>query len=137
MSRCSRKKKECFFCNVYFVRRNFLTFVFYLKKFIVYRVSFQIIYTLDTKCALSYSNIFMGWFEEMFIFSLLTNLSDSYLRFVDETARKSACQTNRQQSDLHSKSEHPNPTKKGIAYRQALRVNKMCYNGNNLHNQLL
>ena len=34
-------------------------------------------------CALSYGNIFMGWFEEKFIFLLLTNLSDFYLRFID------------------------------------------------------
>ena len=37
-----------------------------------------------TKCAPSYANIFMGWFEEKFIFPLLTNLSDFYLRFIDD-----------------------------------------------------
>ena len=31
----------------------------------------------------SYENIFMGWFEEKFIFALLTNLRDFYLRFID------------------------------------------------------
>ena len=38
---------------------------------------------MGTKCAPSYANIFMGWFEENFIFPLLTNLSDFYLRFID------------------------------------------------------
>ena len=32
----------------------------------------------------SYANIFMGWFEEKFMFPLLTNLSDFYLRFIDD-----------------------------------------------------
>ena len=39
---------------------------------------------MGTKCAPSYANIFMGWFEEKFIFPLLTNLSDFYLRFIDD-----------------------------------------------------
>ena len=39
---------------------------------------------MGTKCAPSYVNIFMGWFEEKFIFPLLTNLSDFYLRFIDD-----------------------------------------------------
>ena len=34
-------------------------------------------------CAWLYK-IFMGWFEEKFIFPLLTNLSDFYLRFIDD-----------------------------------------------------
>ena len=38
------------------------------------------------------------------------------------------------QSYLHNKSEHPNSTKKSIAYSQALGFNKICYNGSNLHN---
>ena len=38
------------------------------------------------------------------------------------------------QSLLHSKSEHPNSTKKNIAYSQALRFNKVSYNRNNFHN---
>ena len=38
---------------------------------------------MGTKCAPSYANIFMGWFEEKFIFLLLTNLSDFYLHFID------------------------------------------------------
>ena len=38
------------------------------------------------------------------------------------------------QSYLHSKSEHPNSTKKSIAYSQALRFNKICYNRSYLHN---
>ena len=39
---------------------------------------------MGTKCAPSYANIFMGWFEEKFIFQLLRNLSDFYLRFIDD-----------------------------------------------------
>ena len=39
---------------------------------------------MGTKCAPNYPNIFMGWFEEKFIFPLLTNLSDFYLRFIDD-----------------------------------------------------
>ena len=37
------------------------------------------------------------------------------------------------QSCLHSKSKHPNSTEKIIAYSQALRFNKFCYNRNDLH----
>ena len=40
--------------------------------------------------------------------------------------------TNRQ-SYLLSKPEHPNSTQKSIAYSQALRFNKICYNRSNLH----
>ena len=35
---------------------------------------------------------------------------------------------------LHSKSENPNSTKKSIAYSQAVRFNKICYNISNLQN---
>ena len=38
---------------------------------------------MGTKCAPSYANIFMGWFEEKFVFPLLTNLSNFYLHFID------------------------------------------------------
>ena len=38
---------------------------------------------MGTKCAPSYGNIFMGLFEEKFIFPLPTNLSDFYLCFID------------------------------------------------------
>ena len=37
-----------------------------------------------TKCAASYANFFMGCFEESIILPLLTNLSDIYLRFIDD-----------------------------------------------------
>ena len=40
---------------------------------------------MGIKCASSYANTFMGWFEEKFIFPLLTNLRNLYLRFIDET----------------------------------------------------
>ena len=36
------------------------------------------------KCAPSYGNIFVGWFEKKLVFPLLTNLSDFYLRFIDD-----------------------------------------------------
>ena len=39
---------------------------------------------MGTKCAPSSANIFMGWFDEQFIFPLLTNSSDFYLRFIDD-----------------------------------------------------
>ena len=39
---------------------------------------------MGTACAPSYANILMGWFEEKFIFPLLTNLSDFHLRFIDD-----------------------------------------------------
>ena len=139
---------------------------------------------MGTKCAPSYANVFMGWFEEKFIFSLLTNLSDFYLRFIDDIfliwnstkteidnflkqfnerhprikfeyenskteinfldttvfkvdnklRTKLYVKPTDRQSYLHSKSECPNSTKKSIAYSQALRFNKICYNRSNLHN---
>ena len=40
---------------------------------------------MSTKCAPSCAIIFFtGWFEETFIVPLLTNLSDFYLRFIDD-----------------------------------------------------
>ena len=42
--------------------------------------------------------------------------------------------TTDRQSYLHSKSEHPNSTKRSIVYSQALRLNKICYNRSDLHN---
>lgn len=38
---------------------------------------------MGTKCAPSDTNAFMGSFEENFIFSLLTNLSEFHLRFTE------------------------------------------------------
>ena len=139
---------------------------------------------MGTKCAPSYANIFMGWFEGKFIFPLLTNLSDFYQRFIDDIfliwngtktefdnflkkinechpsikfeyemskteitfldttvfkednklRTKLYVKPTDSQSYLHSKSEHPNSTKKSIAYSQALRLNKICYNRSDLHN---
>ena len=37
-------------------------------------------------------------------------------------------------TDRQSKSEHPNSTKRSIVYSQALRLNKICYNRSELHN---
>ena len=137
-----------------------------------------------SKCATSYANVFMGWFEEKFIFPLLTNLSNFYLRFIDDIfliwtgtktefdnflKKNDEChpsikfkyempiteinfldttvfkvdnklrtkvylRPNDRQSYLHSKSEHPNSTKKSIAYSQALSFNEICYNRSDLHN---
>ena len=39
---------------------------------------------MGTKCAPSYANIFMGLFEEKFIFPILKKLSNFYLRFIDD-----------------------------------------------------
>ena len=140
--------------------------------------------TMGTKCAPSYANISVGWFEEKFIFPLLTNLSDFFLRFIDDIfliwngtntefdnflkkinechpsmkfeyemskteinfldttvfkvvnklRTKLYVKPTDRQSYLHSKSEHPNSTKKSITYSQALRFNKVCYNRSDLHN---
>ena len=38
------------------------------------------------------------------------------------------------QSYLHSRSEHPNSTKKSIVYSQTARFNKICYNRIDLNN---
>ena len=40
--------------------------------------------SMGTKCAPTYANIFMGWFEETFIYPLLTNKSLMYYRFIDD-----------------------------------------------------
>ena len=39
---------------------------------------------MGTKCAPSSANIFMGLFEEKFIFRILKKLSNFYLRFIDD-----------------------------------------------------
>ena len=68
-------------------------------------------------------------------------MSQTEINFLDTTVFKADNKlrtkvhvkpTNRQ-SYLHSKSEHPNSTKKSIAYSQALKFNKICYNRSNLH----
>ena len=41
-------------------------------------------YAMGNRYPPSYANIFMGWFGEKFIFPLLTNLSDFYLRLIDD-----------------------------------------------------
>ena len=137
---------------------------------------------MGSKRAPSYANIFMGWFEQKFIFPLLTNLSDFCVCFIDGIfliwngikteldnfmKKTSECHPSikfeyemsqteinfldttvfkvdsklrtkvyvkptERQSYLQSKSEHPNSTKKNIAYSQALRFNKICYNRSDL-----
>ena len=44
MSWSSRKKKECIFCNAYFVRRNFFN-ICVLSQCLVYWINFQNMYT--------------------------------------------------------------------------------------------
>ena len=39
---------------------------------------------MSTKCPRSYADIVIGFFEKKFVFPLLTNLSDFYLRFIDD-----------------------------------------------------
>ena len=82
---------------------------------------------MGTKCAPSYANIFMGWFEEKFIFRLLTNFIndifliwngtkiefDNFLKKINECYPIIKLRTNvyvkptYRQSHLHSKSVHP------------------------------
>ena len=45
MSWSSQKKKECIFCNVYFVQRNFIFNICVLSQCKVYWMNFQNIYT--------------------------------------------------------------------------------------------
>ena len=39
---------------------------------------------MGTKCALSYANIFMGMFEERYIYPLIEKISNFYLQFIDD-----------------------------------------------------
>ena len=166
----------------------FLRLILALKNFVFNGINYlqKKGCAMGTKFAHSYANIFMGRFEEKFIFPLLTsdNLSDFYLRFIDDIfliwngiktefddffkkinechpsikfeyemskteinfldttvfkidnklRTKVYVKPTDRQSYLHSKSEHPNSTKKSIAYSQALRFNKICYNRSDLHN---
>ena len=50
-----------------------------MKYFAVIDICFFNICAMGTKYAPSYANIFIGWFEEKFIFPFLANLSDFYL----------------------------------------------------------
>ena len=66
--------------------------------------------------------------------------SKTELNFLDTTVFKidnklpTKVKPTDRQSYLHSKSEHPDFTKKSIAYSQSLRFNKICYNRSDLHN---
>ena len=128
---------------------------------------------MATKCAPTYANIFMGHFEEKFIYPKINGLSMLYLRYSDDifllwTDSKKSLQAflqnvNQQhpsikfeaqmstkeinfldttiyinfltrlyrkptdrQSYLHNYSYHPNATKRGIPYSQALRMKRIC-----------
>ena len=65
---------------------TFLKFILTLNSFVFNGINYLQKKGCATgnKCAPSYANIFMSWFEEKFIFPLLTNLSDFYLRFIDD-----------------------------------------------------
>ena len=43
---------------------------------------------MGTKCAPSYANVFMGKFEERYIYPLIEKLSNFYLRFIDDIFSK-------------------------------------------------
>ena len=111
--------------------------------------------TRSTKCAPSYANIFMGWFEQKFIFPLLANGTktefDNFLKKINEcypsiifeyemskTKVDNKLQTKvyvkptDRQSYLHSKPEHPNSTKNRIAYSHSF--DKIWYDRKDLHN---
>ena len=66
----------------------FLRLILALKNFVFNGINYlqKKGCAMGTKFAHSYANIFMGRFEEKFIFPLLTsdNLSDFYLRFIDD-----------------------------------------------------
>ena len=73
------------------------------------------------------SNLSMKYLKQKSIF-----LTPQCLKQI--TNYKLKCMSTNRQSHLHSKSEHPNSTKKSIAYSQALRFNKICHNRSDLHN---
>ena len=89
--------------------------------------------TIGTKCESGYANIFMGRIKQNFIFSLLTNLSNFYLRFIDDTfliwngTKSEFDNFLKKINECHPRtsSEHPNSTKKSIVYSQPLRLNKI------------
>ena len=65
-------------------------------------------------------------------------MSQIEINFLDTTVfkvdKKVYVKPTERQSYLHSKSEHPNSTKKSIAHSQALRFNKICYSRSDLRN---
>ena len=65
---------------------TFLKFILTLNSFVFNGINYlqKKGCAMGNKCAPSYANIFVSWFEEKFIFPLLTNLSDFYLRFMDD-----------------------------------------------------
>ena len=65
---------------------NFLKIILTLNNFVFNSINYlhKKDCTMGTKCALSYANIFMGWFKEKFLFPLLANLKEFYLRFIDD-----------------------------------------------------
>ena len=65
---------------------NFLKLILTLNNFVFNGINYfqKKGCAIGAKCAPGYANTFVGWFEEKFIFPLLTNLSDFYLRFIDD-----------------------------------------------------
>ena len=57
---------------------TFLKFILTLSNFVFNGINYlqEKRCAMGTKCSPSYANIFMGWFEEKFIFPLLKNLRD-------------------------------------------------------------
>ena len=65
---------------------TFLRLVLTLNNFVFNSQNFLQIKgcTMGTKCAPSYANIFMGMFEERYIYPLIEKISNFYLRFIDD-----------------------------------------------------
>ena len=65
---------------------TFLKLVLTLTNFVFNRINYlqKKGCVMGSKCAPSCAIIFIGWFEEKFIFPLLTNLSNFYLCFIDD-----------------------------------------------------
>ena len=71
---------------------------------------------------------------EYALFQTETNLDSTVFKVDNKLRNEVYVKSTGRQSYLHSKSEHPNSTKKSIAYSQPLRFNKICYNRSDLHN---
>ena len=165
---------------------TFLNLILTLNNFVFNSLNYLQIKgcAMGTKCAPCYANIFMGNFEEKYIYPLISKLSKSYLRYIDDifliwtgtmnefehfienlnkchstikfdyeisknkvnfldtTVYKDCNNKLRtklytkptdRQNYLHVKSEHPPSIKNSIAYSQALRIRKICYEEEDLN----
>ena len=68
------------------VTSTFLRLVLTLSNFVFNNQTYLQIKScaMSTKCAPSYANIFMGMFEERYIYPLIEKISNFYLRFIDD-----------------------------------------------------